>query len=547
MLFTVIGVLVLAFSPLKAAEENDSLSSKLMQDRHAEVYIQMDDGILLATEVFLPKRKAKGSYPVVLVRTPYNKDAEKWLGKAFGFFGIAVVTQDCRGKYESEGEFYPFVNERLDGLVTLNWIREQEWCNGVISGWGSSYLGYTQLAISDSIDFMTLLLTGSNIYDFAYPDGCFSLQSAFTWGLQNADSITELQPSEKLSKSFSILPVSEADDSVLRDIKFLDDWINHEKYDKYWDEINHRGLIQAPMLSIAGWYDIFLKAQLEDFESSPGKNNSISRLIIGPWCHGSMGIENDFGGTRKTGSPKKIFKYVRKFMKGKKTRLSSPLMNTRYNLFIMERNKYVGSDTWPPAETNLTPHYIGPENYLDTITYTESGALEYQYSPLDPYPSYGGTALGEGVGQALQNENSSRKDQIVCQKYIENDPLILLGPVSAKLWLNSNVSCTDFVVQIQDVFPDGKIVNIQEGISHVKFNGSNPQMTEISIWSTGYQLNPGHSLRVVISSSWFPRFNRSLNNCEPASEAISSQDAIQRLYYGPETPSHLILPVYNME
>jgi hypothetical protein len=141
-----------------------------------EIKISMSDGVLLATDVYLPKKK--GSHPVVLVRTPYAKYAEQWMGKAFGMFGIAVVVQDVRGKYSSGGEYYPFINERKDGLETLRWIREQRWCDGTVAGWGGSYVGFTQWAISDSLDFLTLLVTGASLYDFTYPDGLFSLQSA---------------------------------------------------------------------------------------------------------------------------------------------------------------------------------------------------------------------------------------------------------------------------------------------------------------------------------------------------------------------------------
>lgn len=512
--------------------------------RFQEVNISMSDGTFLSTDVYLPKTKKK--CPTVLVRTPYNKYAEKWMGKAFGFFKIAVVVQDCRGRYKSGGDFYPFINERRDGLETLKWIRAQAWSDGTVAGWGSSYVGYTQWAISDSLDFLSLVVTGANIYDFVYPDSLFSLQSAFVWGFQNAEPGANPLSPDQISNAYHILPLSSADDSTLQDIAYINDWITHESYDAYWQKMDFRGITKAPLLSVAGWYDIFLKAQIEDFQALERNGNPDRRLIIGPFAHGSLGEFNEYGGLKKTGKPTKIFKYVKNQLKGKKSRLGSPMKDTKYNLFIMERNEYVGSDVWPPRETQMTPYYLGPSNYISPKEYGETGALHYDYAPLDPYPSLGGTALGEGVGPAKQNANIDRTDQLVFETEEQSEPLILLGPISASLWLTSDAPCTDFMVGLQDVFPDGKIINIQEGGARVRFDNMVPKKTEISVWATGYQINTGHRLRVTITSSWFPRYNRSLNNCEPAFSATEYVNARQSVYYGAETPSSISLPVFHM-
>ncbi len=515
-----------------------------MKSGYTEVKIPMGDGVLLATDIYTPKKH--GKFPVVLVRTPYNKSTEQWMGKAFNLFGIAVVIQDVRGKFKSEGEFYPFINERTDGLQTLRWVKDQPWTNGTVAGWGGSYVGFTQWAISDSLDFLTLLLTGANLYEFVYPDGLFSLQTAFVWGFQNASKELNIIPPDKLMAGAMILPLSVADDSTVKDIPFFNDWLAHETYDHYWQKLNFRGISKAPLISMAGWYDIFLKAQIEDFQSLEKNGNPGNRMIIGPWCHGSMGEPNDFGGLKKTGKPSKIFKYVKNFLNGKKNELTSPLKNSKYNLFIMERNEYIGSDVWPPRDTKITPFFIGPGSYLKPDPFKENGILEYEYVPGDPFPSYGGTTLGAGVGPARQNDNINRQDQLVFEMDIADKPLILLGPVSATLWLSSDASCTDFMVGLQDVFPDGKIINIQEGGARVKPDHENPQKTEISVWATGYQLNPGHKLRVIITSAWFPRFNRSLNSYEPISSAKDIVNASQKVYFGPGTPSSINLPVFEI-
>ena len=310
--------------------------------------------------------------------------------------------------------------------------------------------------------------------------------------------------------------------------------------------MDFRGKSKAPVLSVAGWYDLFLNTQIADFQALVSKDDPDSRLIIGPLAHGSPGEPNEYGGLKKTGKPAAIFKYLRKAIKRRKAALPSPLHDKRYNLFVMERNEYIGSDVWPPAETEIRKYYLGPEDVIASEPFEMSGSLSYTYDPADPFPSLGGTTLGKGVGPARQNPNVGRKDQIAFEMDAANAPLILLGPVSATLWLSSSAECTDFIVSIQDVFPDGKIINIQEGGARLKFADDSKKQAEISVWATGYQLNPGHRLRVVISSGWFPRYNRSLNNCEPAAIATTMNKAVQTLWYGPDTPSSVNLPVYTI-
>ena len=201
--------------------------------------------------------------------------------------------------------------------------------------------------------------------------------------------------------------------------------------------------------------------------------------------------------------------------------------------------------TWPPRETMTIPYYLGPSGYLGEMKYSENCSMEYEYSPSDPYLSIGGTILGEGVGPARQNSNVTRKDQLVFEMSITEKPLTLLGPVSATLWLSSDVPCTDFIVCLQDVFPDGRIINIQEGGAKVSFGTTQPEKKEISVWATGYQINTGHTLRVVIASSWFPRYNRSLNTCEPIYSATVIVNAHQKVWFGGDTPSSVNLPVYE--
>ncbi len=511
-------------------------------NRFFETTVRMDDGVPLSTRILLPNTDHPCA--AVLMRTPYNKESDLWVDKRFLSHNIAIIIQDVRGKYKSKGDFYAFANERADGLSTLRWIREQPWSNDTVGGWGASYLGYTQWMIADSLNAAALMLTGDYMYDFIYPDGILSLHSPFLWGYANTPAKAENISNGKLYGKLSRLPLSVAADSI----DFLSDWLKHEKKDAYWNKLSAHGPVKAPAISIAGWYDIFLKAQINGMQALSVNGNPQNRYIIGPWAHGATGYKNDYGGERKTGSYGNVaFNYMVNALKGKKNDLPLPLKDTRFNLFIMERNEYEGSDVWPPKETKTVPYFLQADHSLSTHASAGDKIFSYVYDPSDPYPSYGGTILGDSVGPALQNRNINRPDQVNFETKVLEQPLTLLGPVSASLWLSSDVPCSDFFVCIQDVFPDGKIINIQDGGSKVHFKGRKPQKQNISVWATGYQLNPGHKLRVTICSSLFPRFNRSLNTCDPIDDAKEMRKASQKIYSGKKMPSSINLPVYTLK
>ena len=508
--------------------------------------IETFGGIKLATDIYLPDENK--THPVLLVRTPYQKENFNINAVKFTKQGYAVVVQDCRGKFGSEGEFYAFKNEREDGLKTIEWIKQQPWCNGKIAGYGGSYVGYTQWAVSDQLDAVCADMTGADIYDLIYPQGLLSLATAFNWGLAVDARTMNPIPPERILKSYWYLPLSTADDSTFKDSHFINDWLTHETRDNYWQSFSHRGIAKGPILSIAGWYDIFLLAQINDFVEMDRKNgNSESKLIIGPWCHGPQAFKNEYGGGNKTGRREALQnRFLAKNMMGKQDRvLETPFTNHKYNFFIMERNEYVGSESWPPKEVKLVDYFLD-NGKISLQNPDKSSQLEFVYNPQDPYPSLGGTILGMAVGAAIQNENTNRKDQVVFESDVLQNPLTLLGKISASLYMDSSVEKTDFVILIQDVFPNDTIINIQEGGRSVKTGDKKITKIELESWPTGYQLNPGHKLRVVITSSWFPRYNRSLNKGELIFNAKKMETATQKIYCGKKYKSKITLPVLNL-
>lgn len=538
-------VLIFLFTwwQVKAQDDHDYLLKK--------AWIETENGIKLATDIYLQDENA--TYPVILARTPYLKDNFRKNAVKFVRQGYAVVVQDCRGKFSSEGEFYAFGNERTDGLKTVAWIKNQPWCNGKIAGYGSSYNTYTQWAISDQLDVVISELGSAGLYDLIYPQGLFSLATACNWGLiVDTKTVIPLSPekiTEKISKSYWYLPLSAADDSTFKNNLFFNDWVLHEKNDNYWKSLSHRDLpVKASVLSIAGWYDIFLLAQINDFLEIDRRTSHPNKiLIIGPWCHGPQAFKIEYGGSSKTGRREPLQeRFLAKNMQGKQEDvLQAPFTGHKYNFFIMERNEYVGCESWPPKQVKRTDYYLVKDRILPERTRT-SGQKQFVYDPMDPYPSIGGTFIGMEVGPGIQNKNSERKDQWAFESDVLRDPLTLLGAISASLYVSSTAENTDFMILVQDVFPNDTMINIQEGGKQVKLDHNKTTRIDLESWPTGYQLNPGHKLRIVITSGWFPRYNRNLNKGQPIYRAKESETATQTIYFGPKYPSKISLPVLGI-
>jgi len=540
-------LILFLFVSINAQESNSEAKDYVLK---SDLHVEMADGIHLATDIYLPREE--GQFPCVLIRSPYNKNHSKKDAEWFVQQDVAVVVQDTRGKFASEGKFYPFWHERCDGLACVEWIRRQPWFGGKIGGWGGSYVGYTQWAISDALDALTPLLTSAEMYGLIYPGGLFSLASAFNWGLVvNAQKNNPIPP-QKILDAYGRLPLSVADDSTGFPNQFLDDWLRHEIEDHYWQRMNHRGPVTAPVLSVAGWYDIFLKSQITDFQKLDSGIHPASRLIIGPLVHGKPAVEMDWGGEEKTGDFQGLARQflVAQLTDASKDWLLPPFKPNRYSLFIMQRNEYYGCDKWPPKSVSFQSYYLNDNQKLSPAPSSEKSKVEFTYDPMNPFISKGGTFLGVGVGPAWQNDNLNRKDQAAFESEVFEQPLTLLGPIDAVIYCRTDAPATDFIACLQDVYPDGQILNIQEGGTSVSGDTtctSRFRRAELSLWATGYEIAKGHKLRLVLTSSLFPRFNRNLNNAESIFEARKSRVARQEIYFGKDHPSRVILPVLKAE
>ncbi len=563
-----------------------------------DIMVAMRDGVRLATDIYRPDDNAP--HPVLVHRIPYSK-SNAWFvgGLIFNPLdaverGYVVLVQDTRGRFKSEGTWEPFMNEGVDGFDTVEWAATQPWSNGNVGVYGSSYMGVTTIqaliAAPPHLKAALAYMTGSNYQNgWTYSGGAFELGFNVWWtnflawdtlGRLNVSDVTRQEMIMRLAAATAdpwaaarYLPLSEMPAYQGGVASYWQDWIQHPVRGEYWARVDASAkadMIQAPLLQIAAWYDDFLRGQMELHTRIQGQPHH--RIVIGPWDHEayltvrlSTAGQRDFGPTAISGptiAADLAFQWFDHWLAGKE----APLLKTpRVRYFAMGENVWRDTDTWPPPATP-TRYYLhsgGGANtrHGDGTLTTEPPAAEprdsYRYDPADPVPSVGGRTLHPPFGPGgVQNQAGveERRDVLVYTAAPLTDPLTIAGPVSVSLFATSSAPDTDFTAKLVDVAPDGYCANIAEGIIRARYRSGeaeqllNPgQVTgfQIDLWDVAHTFLPGHRIRLEISSSNFPRFDRNLNSAVRPELASSSdqQVAEQQMCHEARYPSHILLPV----
>jgi len=553
---------------------------------------KMRDGTELATDIYLPYKE--GKYPTIINRTPYNK-ADYELNVAhlikYAQQGYVVVTQDVRGRFSSSGELYAFKNEYNDGADSIEWITKQPWYNGKIGGIGGSYVALTQWQAAQSVgDKFSALLTQvgySNIYhNWVYTGGAFQLAFNLSWGLAMSAHTHQRvfmysPPGINQADLFYHLPLIDIPNKAGRTSPHWNDWISHPSYDNYWRDLKpineNYSSIDTPVLNIAGWYDVFLQGNLNNFigvqkYGKSKKTRESQKLIIGPWIHdfGNYGSETvtlnrNFGIDSLIDLKSEEKRWYDYWLKG----IDNGIMNeAKVKIFVMGINKWRESDTWPIVGTKYTPFYIhskGNANSLfgDGLLNTKKPYDEepdkYIYNPEHPVMTIGGSTccseetVATSLGPKDQRPNEYRSDVLVYTSKILEQNTEVTGPIKATIYAASNAKDTDFTVKLVDVYPDGYSMNVAQGIQRARYRESweNPSLIkpnkiykyEIDLWSTSNCFQIGHKIRIEISSSNFPQFDRNPNTGNIFGIDTKMIQAKQTIYHDKKYQSYILLPI----
>jgi uncharacterized protein len=533
-----------------------------------DVKVSMRDGVRLSTNIYRPD--ATGRFPVLLMRTPYgNGGAGNTEAAYFAGRGYVVVIQDTRGRYESEGIFDAMQPEAQDGYDTQQWIGAQSWCNGKIGTFGGSYVGFTQWmpAPLQSPYLVTMfpVVTFSDLHDVVYQDGAFRLELFGPWSYEMTHPYV-VKPDSLLNQAdiMMSLPLIEQDKMLGWKIPFLRDWLSHPEHDRYWDRTSvgkDYAKISASVYAIGGWYDILLKGTIENYlkmtsPDIPSDVRSKQKLQIGPWVHdeGKRKVgELDFGETAVLDEEGLMLRWFDNQLKGVDNGI---LEEPPVKIFVMGENKWRYEKEWPLARTHFQNYYFhsgGNANSkegngsLDIKLPEQEREDRYIYDPKDPVRTIG------GMGPYDQQQIEMRKDVLVYTTPELKEEIEVTGPVYALVNASSSAKNTDFTAKLVDVYPDGRAIRICEGI--IRADHRNPagppvpiepgkiyQYT-IDLWATSIVFKKGHRMRVEISSSNFPRFDRNLNTGNYFATDHEPVTASQAVFHNAVYPSCIILPV----
>jgi uncharacterized protein len=566
------------------------------------VTVRMRDGVALATDVYRPATSEP--VPTLVQRLPYNKERlSQGDVLRMAQAGYAIVVQDTRGCHGSEGVFSPFFQEPEDGADTIAWAVSRSWCNGKAGTIGGSYVGATQLLAASRAPAALLAMAPSitsttNYYDvWSYQGGALQLGFLLQWALGfalverqrrartgdgDADSLEIITAIDSLSDLYQRLPLEDMP-ILQQDAPYYFDWLKHATYDHYWRGITSEAVEapRVPALHIGGWYDIFIQGTLANYVSDRGGDNAAgpprSRLLVGPWSHGYTGAifpDHHYGTAASgdmvdlTGAQIRWFDYR---LKG----LDNGVARERpVRIFVMGIDRWRDEDDWPLPDTEYRPYYLRCDGRANSVLgggqlLTEPPGDEredvYLYDPLHPVPTVGGASLLPGAFIAMnagprdQRAVEARDDVLCYTTPVLDQPLEVTGPVTLVLYVSSTARDTDFTGKLVDVHPDGRAELLTDGILRARHRQSlsEPALLEpdhvyqvqLDLGATAMVFGAGHRIRLEVSSSNFPRFDRNSNTggVIATERAADMLQAVNRVYHDRAHPSHLVLPCIERE
>ena len=540
-----------------------------------DVRVPMRDGVELSANVFRPARE--GAWPAILMRTPYgNGGAGNEGAHYYARRGYAVVVQDTRGRFESGGVFRPFEDEAEDGFDTAEWMAAQPWCNGRIGTTGASYLGISQwlpapLASPHVVSMFPMIASGT-MYEDMYLGGAFQLALYGGWVTLVTVPEGEDPSTYDWPTLFRRLPLATWDRGVGRQIPQLREWLAHPDFGEHWhtSTVSGRyGQVEAVAHNLGGWYDIFAAGTVRNYAemSRHGRTRAIragQRLVMGPWAHGiskdgRVG-DMEFGTHAFVDIRQLESRWLDCTLKGLDTGVAD---DPPVRLFVMGENAWRDEREWPLARTRYTEFYLHSEGAANTRDGDGSLTREapgdeppdaFTYDPADPVPTAGGNNLiGIPAGPRDQREVETREDVLVYSTPVLEQAVELTGPIRMVLYAASSARDTDFTAKLVDVHPTGYAQNLADGIVRARYRESraNPTLIrpdevyryEIDVGVTSNLFHAGHRIRIDISSSNFPRFDRNPNTGHPFGQDDQLAPARQSVFHDAAHPSHALLPV----
>ena len=553
----------------------------------------MRDGVLLNFDLYQPDDDA--AHPVVLMRTPYTKEAVQNEGIYTNFsrytdHGISVMIMECRGTGLSEGLFKVNAeSEYQDGYDSVEWIASQPWCDGHVGMFGLSYFGFTQLAAAsrapkglDAIcPFMTQAMApfGSQITQtYNYGHICWiygQLLGHMERFLPDEKVRAEKEPilrahAEKLNQYAMHLPADQNPAALVEGVPLLKDYldlIRGVEDRAFWASIEHPtdfSRAHTAMFHCTGWFDVCLDTTIHNWtavqQQADAYTRENARLLIGPWSHGgrfhavhgrfNYGSANDGCGQDVNG---RMLDWFKRYLAGDETAAKDwPVV--RY--YVLNADKWLEDSAWPPAAAKETPYYLHSEGRLSTAMPDAETPDTFTYDPADPCPGYAPQQEGRQEQIPDYAPVSARDDVLTYETPVLEQDLTIAGIMKMRLFAATTAKDTDFACRVLDVYPDGFEYSLNAGLVRGKWRKGffvydpvtpgKAEAYEIEIGSIAACLKAGHKLKIQVSSSLFPLYDRNLNTGEPAAGCDHCETAVQTVLHDRDHPSCVLLPVITL-
>lgn len=551
----------------------------------AEVNVPMKtrDGVTLNADVYRPQEA--GRHPVILRRTPYGKSSAGPEGIYFAQQGYVYIAQDVRGRETSGGDWYPFIHEAKDGYDAVEWAAALPYSNGRVGMTSGSYEGIVQLfAAMEAPPHLVCLFMGvtpSDIYhQLAYNDGAFMLALAQAWcgALSVNESNRRTQPAASAEYWAKFRPLTEYPLITVREGPpnvgtYYGDWLKHPTYDDYWKSISFErayAKIKVPVFHWPAWYDVFLVGSLRNYVGLREQAGSEAarkgqKMIVLPGGHAGFGAkigELDFGPGSVFEIGASALRWFNWHLKGIDDGISK---EKPVRIFVMGDNVYRDEDDWPLARAISTRYYLHSGGAANTPQGDGRLSLDrpaaeapdrFVYDPANPVPTHGGATLGIGSpppGPLDQRPLGQRADILAYTTEALAKETEVTGPLALEVYVSSSVEDTDLVGRLIDVHPDGRAILLSEGILRLRYRDSreSPKLmtpgdvyqVRVDLWATSNVFKVGHRIRLEITSSSYPRYDRHPNHGGDLSGTTHPVKATNTIFHDADHPSALILPL----
>ena len=539
--------------------------------QHIDASVPMRDGVRLSADVRYPE--PGGPFPTILIRTPYGNSGFSTVEAGYIEEGYAVVKQDCRGRFDSEGIFRP-MRDDADGFDTVAWVRRQPWCDGRVGMTGSSYSAFTQLAAAwtrpEGLLGITPSVMGNDLYrEVFYCGGAFNLALAVGWGSGVAGRTGQTNLTTNWAEVYRHLPLITMDEAAGYHLPHLREWLEHPAYDDFWRAMSvehHYAEFDTPAFHVGGWYDVYSAGVPRNFAGlrAHGRDRARRRqkLLMGPWVHGvnqRLVGQLDFGESAVIELETQRKRWLDRWVKGIENGIDR---EPPVRVFVMGVNRWRDEDDWPPPRARETDFFLAGDGaanssfgdgVLSRSVNDGADTDAYVYNPGNPVPTLGGNCLRTARGPTDHAPLERRNDVLVYTSEVLREPLEVTGFVKMVLYAASDAPDTDFVARLCDVYPDERSIILCDGVLRARCREGFDREAlmepgkvyefEIDMGVTANVFRPGHRVRLEVTSSCFPRWSRNQNTGAPLATDTELRLARQTIHHSRAYPSRVILPV----